>query len=161
LSTGGLTGDSAASTRRATLKLAGRKKHDRYRRRKNIYPEDIETFSRACCKRFCVFAANYIWQSVPMRRKTCTRTPSRAGAEYSEELRQDINARNNRLLTNKRVHGAVRWTRTSPDGFSQNQTQCLAERLAKLDGAAAICLVNQLEITCRPGVSISGSFAPK
>jgi long-chain acyl-CoA synthetase len=61
------------------------------------------------------------------------------GQQYNEELRRDINVRNNRLLNYKRIHGVVLldedFPRTASLKIKRND---LAERLAKLDSAAAI-----------------------
>jgi long-chain acyl-CoA synthetase len=61
------------------------------------------------------------------------------GQQYSEELRQEINARNNRLLNYKRIHGVVLLDEDFPRTASLKiKRNALAERLAKLDRAAAI-----------------------
>ena len=61
------------------------------------------------------------------------------GQQYSEELRRDVNARNNRLLNYKRVHGVVLLDEDFPRTASLKiKRNVLAERLAKLDSAAAI-----------------------
>ena len=61
------------------------------------------------------------------------------GQQYSEELRLDINARNNRLLNYKRIHGVVLLDEDFPRTASVKiKRNVLAERLAKLDSAAAI-----------------------
>ena len=61
------------------------------------------------------------------------------GQAYSEELQRDINARNNRLLNYKRVHGVVLFEedfpRTASLKIKRNE---LAARLAQLESAAAI-----------------------
>jgi acyl-coenzyme A synthetase/AMP-(fatty) acid ligase len=58
---------------------------------------------------------------------------------YGEELRQDINTRNNRLLNYKRIHGVVLLDEDFPRTASLKiKRNVLAERLAKLDCASAI-----------------------
>jgi len=136
-----LTGDLGRFDEAGHLKLAGRKKNMIVTEEgKNIYPEDIETvFESLAVKEFCVFAANYIWQSVQCGRKTCTRTPSRAGQKYSEELRQDIKrAQQSPAKLQACPRGRSAGRGLSPDGFLSKSNAMFAERLAKLDGAAAI-----------------------
>src|SRR5439155_1408558 len=61
------------------------------------------------------------------------------GQEYSEKLRRDMNARNNRLLNYKRVHGVVLLDEDFPRTASLKiKRNVLAERLRKLDSTAAI-----------------------
>jgi acyl-coenzyme A synthetase/AMP-(fatty) acid ligase len=61
------------------------------------------------------------------------------GQEYDEKLRRDINARNNRLLNYKRIHGAVLLDEDFPRTASLKiKRNVLAERLAKLDSAGAM-----------------------
>ena len=61
------------------------------------------------------------------------------GQQYGEELRQDINARNNRLLNYKRIHGVVVLDEDFPRTASLKiKRNVLAERLASLEGASAI-----------------------
>jgi len=61
------------------------------------------------------------------------------GQQYSEELKRDINARNNRLLNYKRIHGVVLFDEDFPRTASLKiKRNMLAERLAKFDSAAAI-----------------------
>ena len=62
-----------------------------------------------------------------------------AGQQFTEQLRHDINARNNRLLNYKRIHGVVLLDEDFPRTASLKiKRNVLAERLAKLDSAAAI-----------------------
>jgi long-chain acyl-CoA synthetase len=137
-----LTGDLGRFDEAGHLKLAGRKKNMIVTEEgKNIYPEDIETvFESLAVKEFCVFAANYIWPKRSMAgEKLVLVLHLEPGQKYSEELRQDINARNNRLLNYKRVHGAVLLDEDFPRTASLKiKRNVLAERLAKLDSAAAI-----------------------
>jgi long-chain acyl-CoA synthetase len=108
---------------------------------KNIYPEDVETvFESLPVKEFCVFAVNYIW---PKRSMVGERLVLVAhldpGQQYNEELRRDINARNNRLLNYKRIHGVVVLDEDFPRTASLKiKRNVLAERLARLDSASAI-----------------------
>src|SRR5260370_6761051 len=108
---------------------------------KNIYPEDIETvFESLPVKEFCVLAANYIWPKRSMVREQLVLVLHlEPGQPYSEELRREINARNNRLLNYKRIHAAVLLDEDFPRTASLKiKLSALAERLAQLDSAAAI-----------------------
>jgi hypothetical protein len=61
------------------------------------------------------------------------------GLSYTDDLRRDISARNNRLLNYKRIHGVVLWGEDFPRTASLKiKRNDLAERLAKLDRASAI-----------------------
>src|SRR6202171_387455 len=137
-----MTGDLGRFDEAGHLQLAGRKKNMIVTEEgKNIYPEDIETvFESLAVKEFCVFAANYIWPKRSMTgEKLVLVLHLDPGQQYSEELRRDINARNNRLLNYKRIHGVVLLDEDFPRTASLKiKRNLLAERLAKLDGAAAI-----------------------
>src|SRR5467141_4051392 len=137
-----LTGDLGRFDEASHLHLAGRKKNMIVTEEgKNIYPEDIEAaFESLAVKEFCVFAANYIWPKRSMAdEKLVLVLHLEPGQQYSEELRRDINARNNRLLNYKRVHGVVLLDEDFPRTASLKiKRNVLAERLAKLDGAASI-----------------------
>ena len=137
-----MTGDLGRFDSKGHLQLAGRKKNMIVTEEgKNIYPEDIEAvFESLPVKEFCVFAANYIWPKRSMTgEKLLLVLHLEQGQEYSEELRRDINARNNRLLNYKRVHGIVLLDEDFPRTASLKiKRNVLAERLAKLDSAAAI-----------------------
>lgn len=108
---------------------------------KNIYPEDIETvFESLPVKEFCVFAANYIWPKRSMvGEKLVLAFHLEPGQSYDENLRRDINARNNRLLNYKRIHGVVLLDEDFPRTASLKiKRNLLAERLAQLDSSSAI-----------------------
>ena len=137
-----LTGDLGRFDGAGHLQLAGRKKNMIVTEEgKNIYPEDIETvFESLPVKEFCVFAANYIWPKRSMvGEKLVLALHLEPERPYGEELRQDINTRNNRLLNYKRIHGVVLLDEDFPRTASLKiKRNVLAERLAKLDTAAAI-----------------------
>src|SRR6202521_2953251 len=137
-----LTGDLGRFDEAGHLQLAGRKKNMIVTEEgKNIYPEDIETvFESLAVKEFCVFAANYIWPKRSMAgEKLVFVLHLEPGQKYSKELRREINARNNRLLNYKRIHGVVLLDEDFPRTASLKiKRNVLAERLAKLDSAAAI-----------------------
>jgi long-chain acyl-CoA synthetase len=137
-----LTGDLGRFDDAGHLQLAGRKKNMIVTEEgKNIYPEDIESvFEGLAVKEFCVFAANYIWPKRSMAgEKLVLVLRLELGQQFTDQLRQDINARNNRLLNYKRIHGVVLldedFPRTAALKIKRND---LAERLAKLASAAAI-----------------------
>ena len=137
-----MTGDLGKLDETGHLLLSGRKKNMIVTEEgKNIYPEDIEkAFESLPVKEFCVFAANYIWPKRSMTGEQLVLVLHLdEGQEYSEQLQRDINARNNRLLNYKRVHGVVLFkedfSRTASLKIKRNE---LAARLAILDSAATI-----------------------
>jgi long-chain acyl-CoA synthetase len=137
-----MTGDLGHFDEADHLQLTGRKKNMIVTEEgKNIYPEDIETvFESLPVKEFCVFAANYIWPKRSMvGERLVLVLHLEPGQEYGEELRREINARNNRLLNYKRIHGVVLLDEDFPRTASLKiKRSILAERLAKLDSASAI-----------------------
>jgi long-chain acyl-CoA synthetase len=137
-----MTGDLGRFDDAGHLQLTGRKKNMIVTEEgKNIYPEDIEVvFESLPVKEFCVFAANYIWPKRSMTgEKLVLALHLEAGQQYGEELRREINARNNRLLNYKRIHGVVLLDEDFPRTASLKiKRNVLAERLAKLDSASAI-----------------------
>jgi len=137
-----LTGDLGRFDSAGHLQLAGRKKNMIVTEEgKNIYPEDIETvFESLPVKESCVFAANYIWPKRSMvGERLVLVLHLEPGQQFDDQLRQDINARNNRLLNYKRIHGVVLVDQDFPRTASLKiKRNVLAERLAKLDGTTAI-----------------------
>jgi long-chain acyl-CoA synthetase len=137
-----MTGDLGRFDDAGHLQLSGRKKNMIVTEEgKNIYPEDIETvFESLPVKEFCVFAANYIWPKRSMvGEKLVLVLHLEPGQQCTEELQREINARNNRLLNYKRIHGVVLLDEDFPRTASLKiKRNVLAERLAKLDSAAAI-----------------------
>jgi long-chain acyl-CoA synthetase len=137
-----MTGDLGRFDGVGHLQLTGRKKNMIVTEEgKNIYPEDIETvFESLPVKEFCVFAANYIWAKRSMTGERLVLVLHlESGQQYDEELRREINARNNRLLNYKRIHGVVLLDEDFPRTASLKiKRNVLAERFGKLDSAAAI-----------------------
>jgi long-chain acyl-CoA synthetase len=136
-----MTGDLGKFDEHGHLQLSGRKKNMIVTEEgKNIYPEDIESvFEGLPVKEFCVFAANYIW---PKRALTGERLVLAlhldAGQTWSE-IARNVNARNQRLLNYKRIHGVVLLDEDFPRTASLKiKRNVLAERLAKMDSATAI-----------------------
>jgi len=137
-----MTGDLGRFDETGHLRLAGRKKNMIVTEEgKNIYPEDIEAvFESLPVKEFCVFAANYIWPKRSMVGEQLVLVLRlEQGRQLTDQLRQDINARNNRLLNYKRIHGVVLLDEDFPRTASLKiKRNALAERLAQLDNATAV-----------------------
>ena len=137
-----MTGDLGRFDEHGHLQLAGRKKNMIVTEEgKNIYPEDIESvFEGLPVKEFCIFAANYIWPKRSIAgEQLVLALHLEPGQQLNNKLRAEVNARNQRLLNYKRIHGVVLleedFPRTTALKIKRN---VLAERLAKLDRAAAI-----------------------
>ena len=137
-----MTGDLGRFDLTGHLQLFGRKKNMIVTEEgKNIYPEDVESvFESLAVKEFCVFAANYIWpQRSMVGEQLILAIHLEPGQSLTKELRQDITARNNRLLNYKRVHGIVLVNEDFPRTASMKvKRNVLAERLAKLDRSSAV-----------------------
>jgi len=137
-----MTGDLGRFDEHGHLQLSGRKKNMIVTEEgKNIYPEDIESvFEGLPVKEFCIFAANYIWpQRSIAGEQLVLALHLEAGQQLDNKLRAEINARNQRLLNYKRIHGVVLLEEDVPRTASLKiKRNVLAERLAKLDRAAAI-----------------------
>jgi long-chain acyl-CoA synthetase len=134
-----MTGDLGRIDATGHLQLFGRKKNMIVTEEgKNIYPEDIEAvFDSLPAEEFCVFAANYIWpQRSMVGEQLLLALHLEPGQTYSDELRRDISARNNKLLNYKRIHGVVLFDQDFPRTASLKiKRNVLAEELAKLDRA--------------------------
>ena len=137
-----MTGDLGKLDRHGHLQLSGRKKNMIVTEEgKNIYPEGTESvFEGLRVKEFCVFAANYIWPKRSMTGEQLVLVLHlEAGQQFSDELRREINTRNQRLLNYKRIHGVVLLEEDFPRTASLKiKRNVLAERLAKLDRGAAV-----------------------
>jgi long-chain acyl-CoA synthetase len=137
-----MTGDLGRFDPTGHLQLFGRKKNMIVTEEgKNIYPEDVEImFESLAVKEFCVFAANYIWpQRSMVGEQLVLAIHLEPGQSLTKELRQEITARNNRLLNYKRVHGIVLINEDFPRTASMKiKRNVLAERLAKLDRSSAV-----------------------
>src|SRR5436305_3682792 len=112
-----MTGDLGRFDSTGHLQLFGRKKNMIVTEEgKNIYPEDIEAvFESLAVKEFCVVAANYIWSKRSMvGEQLLLVLHLEPGQTFTDDLRRDISARNNRLLNYKRVHGLVLFNQDFP-----------------------------------------------
>jgi long-chain acyl-CoA synthetase len=137
-----MTGDLGRFDLTGHLQLFGRKKNMIVTEEgKNIYPEDVESvFESLPVKEFCVFAANYIWpQRSMVGEQLILAIHLEPGQSMTTALRQEITARNNRLLNYKRVRGIVLVNEDFPRTASMKiKRNALAERLAKLDRSSAV-----------------------
>ena len=137
-----MTGDMGRFDRRGHLQLFGRKKNMIVTEEgKNVYAEDIEqAFEGLAVKEFCVFAANYIWPSRSMvGEQLILVIHLDHGQSFTEALRNEIAARNSRLLNYKRIHGLVLHAEDFPLTASLKIIRvALAERLAQRKREEAI-----------------------
>jgi long-chain acyl-CoA synthetase len=137
-----MTGDLGRFDLTGHLQLFGRKKNMIVTEEgKNIYPEDVESvFESLAVKEFCVMAANYIWpQRTMVGEQLILTIHLEPGQSLTSALRQEITARNNRLLNYKRVHGIVLVNEDFPRTASTKiKRNVLAEKLAKLDRSSAV-----------------------
>jgi long-chain acyl-CoA synthetase len=134
------TGDLGKFDAQGHLHLSGRKKNMIVTEEgKNIYPEDIEAAFESLpakqVKEFCVFAANYIWPKRSMvGEQLIIVIHLESGQSLTDQLKQEIIQRNNRLLNYKRIHGLVLHDQDFPRTASlKTKRNELAERLSKLD----------------------------
>jgi long-chain acyl-CoA synthetase len=137
-----MTGDLGRFDLTGHLQLFGRKKNMIVTEEgKNIYPEDVESvFESLPVKESCVFAANYIWpQRTMVGEQLILAIHLEPGQSLTAALRQEITARNNRLLNYKRVRGIVLVNEDFPRTASMKiKRNVLAEKLAKLDRSSAV-----------------------
>jgi long-chain acyl-CoA synthetase len=137
-----MTGDMGRFDATGHLQLFGRRKNMIVTEEgKNVYAEDVESaFEGLNVKEFCVFAANFVW---PQRTMTAEKLVLvihlEPGQEFTNELKNEITARNNRLTNYKRVHGIVLY----PDEFPLTASmkvirKALAQLLASLERDKAI-----------------------
>lgn len=137
-----MTGDLGRFDTDGHLQLFGRKKNMIVTEEgKNIYPEDVESaFESLPVKEFCVFAANYIWPERTMvGEQLILAIHLEPGQALTNELRQEITARNNRLLNYKRIRGIVMVDEDFPRTASMKiKRNVLAERLGKLERSSSV-----------------------
>jgi len=132
-----MTGDMGRFDASGHLQLFGRKKNMIVTEEgKNVYAEDVEqAFAGLPVKEFCVFAANYIWPNRSMVGEQLVLVVHlEQGQPFTEELRREISARNNRLINYKRVHGIVVYDEDFPLTASLKIIRvAMALRLGKLN----------------------------
>jgi long-chain acyl-CoA synthetase len=137
-----MTGDMGRFDPLGHLQLFGRKKNMIVTEEgKNVYAEDVESaFEGLKVKESCVFAANYIWpQRSMVAEKLVLVLHLESGQAFTEELKNEIVARNNRLVNYKRIHGIVLFQEDFPLTASLKVIRkALAQRLGNLDRDQAI-----------------------
>ena len=137
-----MTGDMGRFDSMGHLQLFGRKKNMIVTEEgKNVYAEDVESaFEGLKVKEFCVFAANYIWpQRTMVAEKLVLVIHLEQGQMFTEELKNEIIARNNRLTNYKRVHGIVVYGEDFPLTASLKVIRkALAQRLGNLEREKAV-----------------------
>lgn len=130
-----LTGDLGRFDGHGHLQLLGRKKNMIVTEGgKNIYPEDIETvFDGLPVKEFVVFAANYIWPKKELKGESLVLVLRlEQNEKFDSKLREELSARNRRLLDFKRVAGYLIWDKDFPRTASMKiKRQVLAEEIGK------------------------------
>jgi acyl-CoA synthetase (AMP-forming)/AMP-acid ligase II len=108
---------------------------------KNIYPEDIEaTFDGLPVKEYSVFAANYIWPAKGLSHEMLVLVLRlEQGQELTEALKQEVVARNRKLLDFKRVGGIVIWEKDFPRTAAMKIKRIgLSEEMRKVLSRAAV-----------------------
>ena len=137
-----LTGDMGRFDAAGHLQLFGRKKNMIVTEEgKNVYAEDVEqAFEGLPVKEYCVFAANYIWPSRSMVGEQLVLVIHlEHGTALTEELCNEIIARNSRLTNYKRIHGLVLYNDDFPLTASLKIIRvALAQRLGRLNRDQAI-----------------------
>ena len=137
-----MTGDMGHFDGTGHLQLFGRKKNMVVTEEgKNVYAEDIEqAFDGLPVKEFCVFARNYVWPSRSMVGEQLVLVLHlEPGKPFTDELKREIIARNNKLINYKRIHGVVVYDEDFPLTASLKIIRvALAGRLGQLKREDAI-----------------------
>jgi long-chain acyl-CoA synthetase len=140
-----MTGDMGRFDGSGHLQLFGRKKNMIVTEEgKNVYAEDVEKeFAGLAVKEYCVFAANYIWPSRSMVKEQLVLVLHlEAGQSFTEDLKRETAARNNRLINYKRVHGVVVYGEDFPLNASMKIVRpTLAEKLGKMERDKAVVMI--------------------
>jgi len=137
-----MTGDMGRFDATGHLQLFGRKRNMIVTEEgKNVYAEDVESaFEGLNVKELCVFAANYIWPERTMVGEQLVLVIHlEPGQTFTEELKNEIVSRNNRLTNYKRVHGIILYPEEYPLTASLKLIRkVLAQRLEKTERAKAV-----------------------
>jgi long-chain acyl-CoA synthetase len=137
-----MTGDMGRFDSTGHLQLFGRKKNMIVTAEgKNVYAEDVESaFEGLQVKEFCVFAANYIWpQRTMVAEQLVLVIHLETGQIFTDELKNEIILRNNRLTNYKRVHGIIVFGEDFPLTASLKVIRkVLAQRLGNLEREKAV-----------------------
>ena len=137
-----LTGDLGRFDENGHLQLFGRKKNMIVTEGgKNIYPEDIESvFDGLAVKEYCIFAANYLWQSKSLGNEILVLVLRlEQGQQFSQTLQDDILARNRKLPDFKRVGGYILWDKDFPRTASMKiKRTLLSEEIGKTMSRLAV-----------------------
>ena len=137
-----LTGDVGRFDGNGHLQLFGRKKNMIVTEGgKNIYPEDIENaFDGLPVKESCIFAANYLWPAKSLGHETLVLLLRlEQNQEFTEALKEEIVARNRRLLDFKRVGGYLLCSKDFPRTASMKiKRSLLAEEVRAILGRTAV-----------------------
>jgi long-chain acyl-CoA synthetase len=137
-----MTGDMGRFDGTGHLQLSGRKKNMIVTEEgKNVYAEDVESaFEGLKVKEFCVFAANFIWpQRSMLAEQLVLVIHLEPGQSFTDELKHEIVARNNRLTNYKRVHGIVLYDDEFPLTASLKVIRkVLAQRLGHQERTKAV-----------------------
>jgi long-chain acyl-CoA synthetase len=124
------------------LQLFGRKKNMIVTEGgKNIYPEDIENaFDGLPVKEYAIFAANYLWPAKTLGRETLVLLVRlEQNQEFTDALKEEIIARNRRLLDFKRVGGYLLHDKDFPRTASMKIKRTeLADEVRKILSRAAV-----------------------
>jgi long-chain acyl-CoA synthetase len=137
-----VTGDLGRFDSDGHLQLFGRKKNMIVTEGgKNIYPEDIENaFDGLPVKEYAIFAANYLWPAKTLGRETLVLLVRlEQNQEFTDALKEEIIARNRRLLDFKRVGGYLLHDKDFPRTASMKIKRAeLADEVRKILSRAAV-----------------------
>jgi long-chain acyl-CoA synthetase len=137
-----VTGDLGRFDSDGHLQLFGRKKNMIVTEGgKNIYPEDIENaFDGLPVKEYAIFAANYLWPAKTLGRETLVLLVRlEQNQEFTDALKEEIIARNRRLLDFKRVGGYLLHDKDFPRTASMKIKRTeLADEVRKILSRAAV-----------------------
>jgi long-chain acyl-CoA synthetase len=137
-----LTGDLGRFDGNGHLQLFGRKKNMIVTQGgKKIYPEDIETvFDGLPVKEYCIFATNYVWPAKQLGNEILVIfLRLEPNQQFTDTLKEDLVARNRRLLDFKRVGGYLIVDQDFPRTASMKiKRSVLAEEIGKTADRSAV-----------------------